>query len=90
VKLTVTTSLGLLVAIIGFLLRVSAMKFSRPLTTSWSPGSWEATDWAFWQRTWTDVGNILFSAGLLLLLIAIHHWNNAKENLGGAGDSGAK
>jgi hypothetical protein len=32
----------------------------------------------------------LFSAGLLLLLIAIHHWNNAKENLGGAGDSGAK
>jgi hypothetical protein len=73
-KIATILVLGLLVATCGLVLRLNALAWAQPLTSSFGAGNWEATAWAFWQHAWSDLGNISFAAGLLLVAVALHRW----------------
>jgi hypothetical protein len=60
-RLCVTFVIGLMLAIGGVFLRLNAHSMTKPpQSASWAPGNWEATEWAFWQHAWSDLGNLAF------------------------------
>lgn len=74
-KIKATFMVGLVLATGGLVLRLNALAIAElDPTTMWAPGSWEATDQAFWQQTWTDLGNITLVGGLAIITLALHHW----------------
>ena len=74
-RIAVTFVSGVILQIGGLFLRLNALSMSKPPRgASWGAGNWQATEWAFWQQAWSDIGNLTFLGGLLILAVAFHNW----------------
>jgi hypothetical protein len=74
-RLSITFVAGFVLAICGIFLRLNAQSMAKPpQSATWAPGNWEATEWAFWQHAWSDLGSLAFLGGLLIVAVALHHW----------------
>jgi len=64
---------GILVAVFGLLLRLSARWLAWPIVYNYT-GPRENTEWAITERAYSDVGLILMVFGLTLVVIAFRKW----------------
>jgi hypothetical protein len=64
---------GILAAVFGLLLRLSARWLAWPIVYNYS-GPRENTEWASTERAYSDVSLILMVFGLTLLVITFRKW----------------
>ena len=65
--------LGILVALFGLLLRLSARWLAWPIVYNYT-GPRENTEWAIMERAYPDVSLILMVFGLTLVVISFRKW----------------
>jgi len=65
--------LGILVALFGLLLRLSARWLAWPIAYNYT-GPRENTEWAIMERAYPDVSLILMVFGLTLVVISFRKW----------------